>query len=279
MRGRPSFSAPTTSSQLGLASHSFHSAHRVLPPSFGFLPRADLYNGNAALGPLFYHLLPYVEQQSLYQKSRHQPPSSPQQDFFFYHGNDVHRRLIPVYVCPSDPTVPGDGINPLRSAAVSSYAGNHIVFGEVDKEYRHVYAHGKGRLPSTFADGTSQTILFAEKYAVASISAEDHSGGESYEGGCHWSYFQADCYNALFAFYHPDSTDTNSVGPLHAGDKRDGRFQIRPAPQKCNPCLPASAHATMNACFADGSVRSLAAGLSRRVWWAYVTPAGNEHAE
>jgi prepilin-type N-terminal cleavage/methylation domain-containing protein len=52
--------------QIALACHSFHDSYRCLPPSFGFFPRADIYNGSA-LGPLFFHLLPFIEQQNLYR--------------------------------------------------------------------------------------------------------------------------------------------------------------------------------------------------------------------
>jgi hypothetical protein len=35
----------------------------------------------------------------------------------------------------------------------------------------------------------------------------------------------------------------------------------------------------MNAAMADGSVRSLAAGMDRKLWWALVTPAGRDRSE
>jgi prepilin-type processing-associated H-X9-DG protein len=44
----------------------------------------------------------------------------------------------------------------------------------------------------------------------------------------------------------------------------------------CNPCLPATAHAAMNVCMADGSVRALAAGMEGSIWWTLVTPSGGE---
>jgi prepilin-type processing-associated H-X9-DG protein len=46
-----------------------------------------------------------------------------------------------------------------------------------------------------------------------------------------------------------------------------------------NPCLPATGHNAMNAAMADGSVRSLAPGMERRIWWALVTPAGRDRTE
>jgi hypothetical protein len=110
-------------------------------------------------------------------------------------------------------------------------------------------------------------VLFAEKYASA--------WNADYQGGCHWGYFQADCRNSLFAYHEPSRnagmppTDPNGVGA------REVAFQIRPnAAGGCNPCLPATGHASMNACMADASVRPLSGDVDRLAWWALVTPRG-----
>ena len=99
-------------------------------------------------------------------------------------------------------------------------------------------AQGKPQLGTTFKDGASQTILFAEKYASAWISAE--ANGTMYKGGCNWAYFQWDCQNPFFAFVEPAfrnrrrDTDLNAVGPT-------SMFQVQPsAAGGCNPCLPAT---------------------------------------
>lgn len=51
--------------QLGLASHSLHDTHKRLPPAFGFFPVETIYGGKSGLGPLLFHLLPFVEQEAL----------------------------------------------------------------------------------------------------------------------------------------------------------------------------------------------------------------------
>jgi hypothetical protein len=75
--------------------------------------------------------------------------------------------------------------------------------GVVDRDYVHVRAGGQARLGTSFPDGSSQTILFAEKYAVSSIEAEASPSGKEYKGGSHWACFQADCQAALFAYFYP----------------------------------------------------------------------------
>ena len=60
--------------QLGLAANSYYSAHDSLPPMFGTVPARS---PNLAGGSVFYHLLPYVEQENLHRlgvdASRSQP--------------------------------------------------------------------------------------------------------------------------------------------------------------------------------------------------------------
>lgn len=267
--------------QLALACHQAHDAHKRLPPAFGFFPGSDIYGGGSGLGPLFFHLLPHVEQGGLYQSARHRPPSSPPQDYLLYTAADVHRRSLPLFNCPSDPSPFTGDVNPNTGYATSNYAANYLVFGVVGKDYASLSAAGRARIPASFADGTSHTILFAEKYATSSITPADHPRGGAYHGGCHWAYFQSDCSAALFAYWYRGGAqnDPGGVGPISEGDPRDSRFQVRPAPDRCNPCLLSTPHALLNAAYADGSVRGLAAGMNRRAWWAHVTPAAGDVAD
>ncbi len=293
--------------QLALACQSFHDDYKRFPPAFGFFPRSDPTNGGNALGNAFFHLLPYVEHENLFKSARQQTPAKggmPALDYFFYMANNVHQTQVPAFNCPVDPTMMG-GVNPKTNYAPSSYAGNYLVFGNVypdlqkgsgpgnaggQSPFASRNAQGKARIPNEIPDGTSTTILFAEKYASAwgvdpsapYFLPPPHQNEKGWQGGCHWAYFQADCQNPFFAYYDPAPnpkkpyTDPNSVGPNSA---RPG-FQVQPNPDGgCNPCLPATGHSAMNAAMVDGSVRSLAAGMSRRIWWALVTPNGGELVE
>jgi uncharacterized protein DUF1559 len=270
--------------QITLACHAVHDNHERFPPAFGFFPHANLYSGTTGLGGIFFHLLPYVEQQSLYESSLHQHPTVPKAKYYFYTHDATHKTVIPLYNCPSDPSLTGD-LDPKTNYAPSSYAANYLVFGVVDINYKTVKAAGKGRLVN-IRDGTSNTILFGEKYGVAFLTAQASPAGQAYQGGCHWAYFQADCNNSLLGYYHPPlakgiaGTDPNSVGPKDAKDPRDGRFQVQTDPEGgTNPCLPATGHSALNVGMTDGSVRSLAAGIGRQQWWALVTPAARDRTE
>ena len=56
-------------------------------------------------------------------------------------------------------------------------------------------------------------------------------------------------------------------------------FQVQPTPflGNCDPTRAATAHAGgIQVGLADGSVRTLAPGMSGTTWWAAVTPTGGE---
>jgi prepilin-type N-terminal cleavage/methylation domain-containing protein len=259
--------------QLGLACHAFNDRNKRLPPASGFFPRTDLFS-NSALGPLFFHLLRDIEQDNLFRSSLYRPPSKPRQSYYSYTANKVQQTTVPLYQCPADPTMP-DGVNHATNAAPSSYAANFLVFGKVDAQYHYSGNDGRARLPNKCRDGTSQTILFAEKYAVVNLQATI-PGTRDKKGGCHWAYYHASCHNPFFAYYVANEIHPHAIGPTSPTDSRDSRFQVQPAPDQCNPCLPATGHAAMNVCLADGSVRQLTEDIDRFTWWALVTPAGGE---
>src|SRR5262245_61384699 len=115
--------------QLGLAVHNFNSANDLMPPMFGTVPQ-----GGASLagGSIFYHLLPYVEQDNLYKL-----------------GVDASRsQAVKLLRAPLDRSYPGDGTFQLPAAAnpnwatasnttwgVSSYSANWQVFCDSPQKF------------------------------------------------------------------------------------------------------------------------------------------------
>src|SRR5262245_59575790 len=58
--------------QLGVAIHHCHDAYKLLPPAFGWFPPANTSNGSGhgnGYGPVFHHLLPFIEQDAMYKSS------------------------------------------------------------------------------------------------------------------------------------------------------------------------------------------------------------------
>ncbi len=130
---------------------------------------------------------------------------------------------------------------------------------------------GRG-LPESFPDGTSNTIAFAEKYAVCG------QRGGPYEGVSAWAAGPAPEATPVFAVSifpiagSPKGT-IPSTGPLT-------KFEIQPEPfnsDRCHYWLPQSAHADgILVGMADGSVRMVTGSISSETWWAACTPGGSE---
>src|SRR5262245_10960059 len=118
--------------QLGLAAHNYHDSHGHLPPAIGYYPPAA-----GALGPYFFHLLPYVEQDDLYRSALGSVlfPAPDGPTTVYYPGvNKVCSQRVPIFLCPSDPSVGADGgvmINGVSFGA-SCYAFNALVVAQND---------------------------------------------------------------------------------------------------------------------------------------------------
>jgi prepilin-type N-terminal cleavage/methylation domain-containing protein/prepilin-type processing-associated H-X9-DG protein len=283
--------------QLGLACHNCQDQMNRLPP------QANFQFGAAYLAPLFFHLLPFIEQDNVYKmatwldyganvgQTTPNPGTTvnvgviwPTWDSVNTGNNTWLRQTrIKVYQCPSDPSLnngldwqPGD----------ATYAGNFQVFGGAANartppsltNYQTVW-DGQARIPATFTDGTSNTILFAEKYA--------RCDGVAHPGGTWW--MRGVLHGSRSLGGSDDSYPGDRLSAVFGGGIGvDGTvwltgsaslFVVQPANflSACDNRLPSSPHTGgMNVCLADGSVRFLAQGLSGSTWWAACTPNGGE---
>src|SRR5579871_2160647 len=86
--------------QLSLACHNCHDAQGVLPPGLGWF-RNSVPPG--AYGTVLFHLLPYIEQNNLYNSAAYGPN-------YFAGVNNVMSYPVAVYRCPSDPSTGTDGV-------------------------------------------------------------------------------------------------------------------------------------------------------------------------
>jgi prepilin-type N-terminal cleavage/methylation domain-containing protein len=144
--------------QLGIAAHNAHDVNKKAPMMYG------AYGGKD--GTVFFHMLPYLEQAPLWSQ-----------------GQDAARQVpLAVLRHPADVTYPGGGIFSLTIASdippwatgstnwgLSSFAANWQFFGD------------EGIRLTGVIDGTSTTIMFNEKYAVAK------NGGNT-TGAALWGY-------------------------------------------------------------------------------------------
>jgi prepilin-type N-terminal cleavage/methylation domain-containing protein len=105
--------------QIALASHSCHDAHDYLPPMLGDYPEPG---PNGGAGTVFFHLLPFIEQEGLYRKALNPATSRYESSFA-----GVNATPVITYRNFADPSA--DGQPTVNGLAVSGYAANFLVFG------------------------------------------------------------------------------------------------------------------------------------------------------
>jgi len=133
------------------------------------------------------------------------------------------------------------------------------------------------------ADGTSNTILHAEKYARCSNTSMVPVVGD---GGTAWAY----CVALVFPWLPPPMQPPGkafqtgiAIGALVARGAPNAigpasKFQVQPLfLGECDPTRASTSHAGgILVGLADGSVRTLAPTMSGDIWWAALTPSGGE---
>jgi prepilin-type N-terminal cleavage/methylation domain-containing protein len=239
--------------QLSIATQHYASVHS------GRLPSLVPVRGPVSeRHSLFIALMPYIEQSDYFRQ---------------YRANGVfgtNNFTVPSYQCPADPTVGSWSVVLART----SYAANAQVFA------------GSPSMNWTFRDGTSNTILFAEHFAICGrttfvwydlFSERFEFKGTTYVS--HRGTF-ADGGPAVQRF---SITDTGDIYPVTVGNPPQSvgsvpwlTFQIRPFAENCDPRVAQTPHIVMQAALADGSVRGLAGSISRTIFWGAVTPAAGE---
>jgi prepilin-type N-terminal cleavage/methylation domain-containing protein len=263
--------------QLGLAAHNYHDVNQHLPPGIGYYPPAG-----GAFGTYFFHLLPYLEHEPLY-RSALGPVPFPAPDgptTVYYPGNNnVYSQPVKILLCPSDPSVGSDGVVTINGIpfGASCYAPNGLVSGRNDPPS----PQGRARF-ADIPDGTSNTILHAEKYARCSNTSMVPAFRD---GGTAWAYSAS----LVFPWLPPPmNPPPQAFGPGFAIPAFVARgapnaigpgsiFRVQPAEGNCDPTRASTPHpGGIQVGLADGSVRTLAPSISGATWWAAVTPSGGE---
>jgi len=264
--------------QLGLATHNIHDNYRSLPPLSSSGDNANLVG---LLGPyqttntgmtLFAWLLPYIEQGNVYNAITAASGWNAA----------VATTVIKTYVCPSDPSSPGGTSGSAYGAikpAIGDYQANYLVFGNPNTKT----PLGNARIPATFTDGTSNTVIFGEAYGTC------QGAGSAWfsAGGPNPDYVGAPSTTPLVLFMPmmcsqgavvpANPTIIGNKTPLQAYGSSPATpcplFQVAPTLALCDTGRSQSAHpGGMNVCLGDGSVRFVSGNLSLTTWSQAVDP-------
>jgi prepilin-type N-terminal cleavage/methylation domain-containing protein/prepilin-type processing-associated H-X9-DG protein len=321
--------------QMALACHNMHSTYGLLPPLTGAYGAHWDTNNTTATNlqpnwntPLVW-MLPYIEEENTFKIGDH--PADPGDgaqpgNAAWLPWNPATSEFqlgVKTYICPSDPSQADDGLGHNTNqgyvewgywhfdpVGLSSYACNAQVFGKCHRNTANpsdalngwlVDWEGKKRIPGDFLDGTSQTVLFAEKYAQCGTITHDiynFTSGPNGDGWWPndsglsanlWGWWQTDAASPVFActnyFTQGQSTSKpmQPIGPQSI-------FQVQPIytanydnlmgtinPNGCDYKRAQSGHSGgMNLAFADGSVHFVASSVSPTIWWQLLTPDGGE---
>lgn len=250
-------------SQLGKATHMCHDTNGVLPPATAAsssntatIARPGPYQGMC--GAFWFHLLPFVEQAPLYNAANGSIQTT-------VNGKKVCSYIINAFRCPSDSSPSGGtGMGYPGQAdaswSIGNYSVNFLVFGNPNTGS----GEGGAILPGTFADGTSNTIMFGERYA---------SYGTSYSGGgpCtllwgnsekRWSPVMC---RSTTSGYVPCAMFQANVDYKNATGPDQSTATLAPGGQALHEL-------NMLVGLGDGSVRNVSSTLSPTTWQAACDP-------
>ena len=240
--------------QITLACHGCHDANKKMPNYMSYFPMraGNLVSTPAQHGSLMFFLLPYIDQLPLYNSTVGRSYTS--------------TTALPVFTAPLDPSLTAD-----RTAAnsqgviagLTSYESNGYLFsgdanalcyflgncvagnGDTADGLTNIYP----TLTSSIPDGTSNTILFVERYGFNCVYSAGVFGnrtwGEDAGGPSLWS-----------------------PTLIHGG-----LFEVMPVVGQ-HSCYTAQSlsRAGIQVGMADGTVRLITPSVSATTWWRLLLP-------
>jgi prepilin-type N-terminal cleavage/methylation domain-containing protein len=287
--------------QWGIAIHHCNDTYKKLPPALGWYP-GNSATTSKAYGVGTFHLLPFVEQQNLYNSSLAPSAILGGASVYYPGNNNVYQQPVSTFICPSDPSMGTDGKVTFGGTVNGTFAGCSYGFNTLISSGKNCITYdtppqavancsydpqGAARIPQTFQDGTSNTILAGERYAKCTNT-------KLQVGGSAWAY-SAIHSPALPAPMNPEPMPVYpgfeisffagagyvpfgggvSIGP-------QSLFQVQPLPfdganSVCDPFRAQTPHTGgMVTLLGDGSVRIISPNISANTWWWACTPSGGE---
>jgi prepilin-type N-terminal cleavage/methylation domain-containing protein len=292
--------------QIGLAMHSYNDANGILPPAFGWRPKPS--NGNYSPGGVygsgFYHILPYIEQQNLYQRGYgtqygYYGGGTPQTQTYSYSYND------PTYGYNFTETITyaaGSSYNAVTTP-FQAYTGYSVYYLGAPKIYVASLDPSNASTPAYYAsyvlnqqtlgadlaiqqigDGTSNTVLAAEGFGACYNYANSNTTRYGY-----WSGLTSALYGYSFNYtitytgsYYTGMGLTSQTysysyqyeeAPIFIGSNPP---ELPPNQYTCNGDRPQALSTVCQTLLGDGSVKSVSPTVAPATWAGALTPNGGE---
>jgi prepilin-type processing-associated H-X9-DG protein len=267
--------------QIGIGCHNAGNTVGYLPCFYGWYPAMQPQAGSG-WGTQFFHLLPYIEQDGLYQSSLTTMPNfnGENPNGAYYSGETnygsatfIGVQVVKIYLCPSDPTSPPSGIvtnnvwggndGGQPNWAVANYAANAQILGVFSPAY------------TTFlqiTDGLSNTVMFYERYAIC--DGTNPSFTPAYPPG--------EVRSCLWDWNEPPGAAGHAQWPIYGDYIAPGQPnflvpQILPKTGFCDWTRANTGHSSgVNVAMCDGSARTVTEQVSQATWSAANTPQGGE---
>jgi prepilin-type N-terminal cleavage/methylation domain-containing protein len=283
--------------QIMLGIHNCQDAFGKLPPTIGTFPSGSADQSKwqtearpAVYGSFQYHLLPFIEQDTVHRMSYNQ-------SWRFSGAGGMADPVIKTYISPLDPGLFGSNkaedwsaSDPQLRGQCSYHANWHAFGGGWDDDWQ---TGGKSRIPSSFPDGTTNTIGFFERYSrcgngtapgdwnsnvyASHIWAEDgpipgpiaehHIPDNNDQWIRHW--LGPVWWITLKGGYNPNANPPAPkpfdypINPTTGQSKYMTAIQSRPTIAQCEPSrLQAMSGGGMLVGMMDGSVRTVSANTS-----------------
>jgi prepilin-type N-terminal cleavage/methylation domain-containing protein len=269
---------------IGTATQQYNDVKNALPIAVGWSGASGEPKDLESDGSAFFHILPYLGQQALYESTldwiggmfgEWDGPAWYWEVYYPYYGysSNIHMGVFAYYATNLDSKVP---VKILIAQADPTHSGSDNFISYVANRDA---MDGK-RSVSTIVDGSTSTMLYAEAYS-------------SCYGTYSSPYFNRETSLSAMTDTYPDYKIYGYKGPTfgrdegyHQHNPQTGQytwkapsdtFQNRPSVRNCNPRMPQSlASSSILVGMADGSVRSVASGVSFSSWSAAITPESGE---
>ena len=263
--------------QIGLALQQYHLGYGRLPPgSIRRLTAAD--PSQTSMISWIARILPNLDEKSLRDRIDWELEPSIARDT----GNQnlvVCRFVLGVVRCPSDKASPPEaGFAPANYVACIGHTDHGYLKEEPNKKLRGGFGINSDRAFVSFSDGLARTMLVSECTIGEPHYTRYHGDPGAYEDclaqrptppphdtrGYSWFFARHNATWSYSTWHTPNQKDLLPCGECELLP-RQGAFSAR------------SRHrGGVNVLFADGVVEFISQSISREVWQAMGTPAGEE---